>query len=461
VGSISSFGVPELDAARAEVIQDPCAPWDSAPPLPRAMPLARGDMLACKVATDRKELKLAFNAQGEATTRADLNVELTLESPRTPRIEVTVKGPDDRGYACATLPLVDLAPGGALRVHVEDRGVFTTDADLGVVRLVLDPTKPLVASNGDFGIECRRVPRAVVEDQAAKALALLDLVTAWLDRNLLVDLEATGWGRLTLTIARDALVDVAAWVGWDDPRVLLRIERLVALERRLDREMQEELTKAAAAWPKGLAPLDGDRISVEALFLSGGEKRFEAVRGDTYRYRGHLSRLASVLAIRVRNDSARADALRVGKNINSGAAELFSLFSDGGYGQEIGLELLDARGRYFSLAHVGRLSHDRVLPVRDDESFFLNPGESVDLLFEVVTNLSQVEFEPEPPPLQGAPASLEPFVLIVQAPKADPYAAPPAPLRLRVPVAGTSSAQQQVGRRGAAVAKLSGRPSGI
>jgi hypothetical protein len=161
----------------------------------------------------------------------DLRVHLTFgDGSGTPAR--AANGPEDANLAFVSAPLASITHGDTLHFEVWDRDVF--DDELITRTQTRYDAGPLVLADTGASIECRvlegdgldRQAKVYGEraDRAARALA-----TTKLDRHR----PMWGWPAGEVTKVQSRTADVAALVGWDDPRTKKRVAGAAEAEAQL------------------------------------------------------------------------------------------------------------------------------------------------------------------------------------------------------------------------------------
>ncbi len=235
-----------------------------------------GEMLACAVTVlfveDKINLFGSNHNLADLTSRVGFGAHVDVD--RAPLL--LVKGPEDYNEMRFTAPIVNLRVGDPFVVRVLDRDVFSTNG-IELLRGRFDGKVPIVIRGKRAAVDCRLVPRAVIEARATEALVRLDAMIAGFDRDYFPRLDDTSFfGRLAVTDATEPFRAVAALVGWDDPRLAARMARMATLERRFDDELGVELKKIHAAQPapgSWLVFKQGTRAVRAASFECGDKVR--------------------------------------------------------------------------------------------------------------------------------------------------------------------------------------------
>ncbi len=183
----------------------------------------------------------------------DLTTELTLGDA-----SVKAHGPDDSRAMRVSAALVRLAPGDPIQVTIFDRDVFKTD-QVEVLNGSYEGSFPFELKGSTSSASCEIVPREKVEALVGplidEAHAGIQLWQVSLKPDLQLRQLAGPEGR-----PRDALVESAALVGWQDER----IQHLLNEHDKLVSAYKEALTGELAAAAQ-------DSIQFEGLTLSEGQ----------------------------------------------------------------------------------------------------------------------------------------------------------------------------------------------
>lgn len=392
---------------------DPCQVFREAKTAPRSFSALEGEMLACAAVTSALETKFAFNLSGQATTRADLRIYAAFDAKKLRSYapeEVRADGPDDTGYVCITLPVVHLARGKALYVSLDNLGTLgSVDNQMGNFSVEFKGELPMQTERGSTRIACRHVPRLDVEVHEKEALSQLDQMISAMDASLVVRMdEPSDYGRLRLHLAKVFAEQAAAWVGWDDPRIKKRLSRLAMLEERFERELRDALLSVSEKLPppsEWISPLPST-LSFRAPVFYCGDREKKAIyeralklKEPWPRYRYVFEGLDCLVHIGVRNDTAQPKKVAI-------YADGISIFD---------IRLMDGRGFHWPLHWVGTMQAGGPAPPESKEMDMLNPGESVELLFDVQTDFSlgRTHYIPDSTHLLPDPSAHAPYMLYV------------------------------------------------
>jgi hypothetical protein len=153
--------------------------------------------------------------------------------------------------ASVSAPLVKLAVGDRVAVSARDSDILFDD-DLGAATTTYAGVVPFEAKRGHLTLRCGALEPARLEPVVAEHLRLADRAIDKAVRGLRFDRDAWDWGaKLSgLPDAESAIDDVAALVGFADPRVERRVDWLERARARLEAEaipIVEELRRAAAS----------------------------------------------------------------------------------------------------------------------------------------------------------------------------------------------------------------------
>lgn len=391
-----------------------CGLFDEAKAQASSFNALEGEMLVCAAGSRLFETKFAFNLSGQATTRADLRIYAGFD-PKTlrnygPEV-IRADGPDDTGYACITLPVVHLSKGKALHFAIDNLGTLgSVDYEIGKFALVFSGELPMRIQRDSTGITCRLVPRSKVEMHVTRALLELDELIAAMDTSLVVRMDQpTDFGRLKLHSAKVFIEQVAAWVGWEDPRLKKRLDRVGMLEQRFEQELRDALLALSDSLPpppEWISPVQGS-LSFRAPVFYCGDREKKAIYSKALklkdawpRYESTWRDLDCLVHIGIRNDSASSHKVPV-------YAEGIDRFD---------IRFIDRRGFNWPLNWVGTARSDGLMPreIRNEDNM-LSPGESIELLFDIQTNypMGRTQFIPDSQKLLPNPSDSEPFLLYV------------------------------------------------
>jgi hypothetical protein len=179
-------------------------------------------------------LKGLFNSD-----RPELDAEIALR----PGASLLASGPEDDRSMFVSIPLVSLKPTEKLAIHLFDRDGGSSRDDLGITRLT--GRQLTTKAKGDTAIDCRRIPRAIVEEQLTKELATVDQAISELaDPKPAPTNEALNVEHLRFLL-RQSVQRIAALVGWADPRVTRRLEWIGRVEARKIEVAKELINREA------------------------------------------------------------------------------------------------------------------------------------------------------------------------------------------------------------------------
>ncbi len=172
---------------------------------------------------------------------------------KDPRPEhVTFNGWDNNA-AVFVVPLAVLQPGDALSLRIDDANVFSPDT-IDRVKAVYQGSYPLKLRGRITKGECRPVGRALIEASARATKAQFDNEIEAFAKGK-VYLSSSSMGHSTERVY-GAARSLAGLVGWDDPRVKVRLQRVedikAAQTAALGREVEATL-KGLSAGPVLLA----------------------------------------------------------------------------------------------------------------------------------------------------------------------------------------------------------------
>ena len=221
----------------------------------------------------------------------DLRVHLTFaDASGTPAR--AANGPEDANLAFVTAPLATITHGDTLKFEVWDRDVF--DDELITRTQTRYDAGPLVLADTGASIECRALEGAALDrqvklhgeraDRAAHALAATKL-----DRHR----PMWGWPDSEVGRVRARAADVAALVGWDDPRTKKRIDGAEAAEAELVRRRGQFFGELHAV-AKADADVHGLHVHLEELACGPRKAAVGA----------HAATSPCVARVTLRNDSA-------------------------------------------------------------------------------------------------------------------------------------------------------------
>jgi len=288
----------------------PEAPWQFDPlaeSAPREAPTLDNGALLCDVNVG--------GYRGDATEAGeyagtDLTVGASVGGARPPARELWVwgVGPEDTGTARVLIPLIDLKPGATLHFKFNDRDVLFDD-DLELVAHRWTGQVPFEFKGRIGRGRCRFVPRAPLDQAVALRLEDVDNALAAvppasapdLTRASLRSTETEQLGGVKVAIA-----SVASLVGWDDPRVARRLERMGVLvaQRHALLVTALDATRADAeslgAWQ---APAEG-KVSMRLGVPLCGKTALKPLRKHWTEPWTRVGATTCALQLELRNDAA-------------------------------------------------------------------------------------------------------------------------------------------------------------
>ncbi|MCB9718154.1 MAG: hypothetical protein H6712_30170 [Myxococcales bacterium] len=212
---------------------------------------------------------------------------LRLRLPGRGRPEVSNR---DRGRGeLVSAPVVSLTKGERLEASLAEKDLFSDDP-LGRVSGTYGGSLPLTFGGRLMTVECRGVPREVVERELEPALRRIDerlarMITNDPPRLDTVDFGMGPEGPSGTANVQAGLEDAAALVGWDDPRVQARRARLEEVEAAFTRGIATQVERAKAVVVEGPPwELGRGALRIEGLRLACGRELARAHRGLSLAY---------------------------------------------------------------------------------------------------------------------------------------------------------------------------------
>jgi hypothetical protein len=315
-------------SAYAPALESPLTIFDAA-----SAANAPGVAIACRLSAGRyKEDKIM-----PAFDKADLMVTATFGEGKG-RMTFHALGPEDTNEIDFVLPLLPLAEGKSVAVSLTDRDVFSND---NVARFTIThrSAAPLTIRAASVRGECRSVPRAVIEAsfQSARTSADNALAEMALERPDItqpssdVGRPSDGLGAMTYE-----LQGLAALVGWDDPRVVRRVGRALALRGSQAAEIARQAALIRAALPSpagGATPMADGALEVRATKYECGPNVVKAylkwMESQTERER--LTASGCVAHFEVRSRTAYPIELHGSMGSSIGPLKSLGLISKAGF----------------------------------------------------------------------------------------------------------------------------------
>ncbi len=235
------------DASYAPQLTDPLDVFLAASPL-------RGDVAHALVICRFQSFNKMDTFAGD-----DLRASLVLDG--TPGR--SANGPEDANLAFVSAPLAKVAHGDMIRFEVWDRDVFSDE--LITRTSVKYDAGPVVMSDTGASIECRALDGAALDREVKEHGARADrdartLAGAKLDGRR----PLWGWPTSDLTKQQGRAGDLAALVGWDDPRTVKRVVGLASAEAVLEAK-RERLFGELHAAAKADADVHGLHVHLEEI----------------------------------------------------------------------------------------------------------------------------------------------------------------------------------------------------
>ncbi|MFO0554450.1 MAG: hypothetical protein U0271_39070 [Polyangiaceae bacterium] len=178
-----------------------------------------------------------------------------------------------KGYLVVSFPLAALDRGASISIGVTDKDIIFDDS-LGGVTLKYAGVLPLSGASNGVSLECRGLLRQAVEALAAEAMSSADKAVRQASADYEVDAAEFDWGFTNTGVlsAKTAVEDLAALLGWADPRVARRLAWLEAVFARVEREIASVAASIAAGAPSEAAlPFAGRASTAPRVRMTGYE----------------------------------------------------------------------------------------------------------------------------------------------------------------------------------------------
>ncbi|MDC3958905.1 hypothetical protein [Polyangium jinanense] len=329
--------------------------------------------------------RLGINTKnhGDFDGEADLSVDVSITQGKEV-VRCRAGGPEDTMEMWFSVPLVTLEKGAKVRVTSIDRDLVFDDG-IERVAATFNGSYPLTAKGRVSQLECRPLGRELVErhleqprNVADKALATMEAVRPDLSERyfgLGMGGDSGAWS------ARSAIENLAGLVGWDDPRVERRVERLAAQEKRI----KDELGAAVEAMRGKLeAPADGPTPMAD-----GGI----AVRVTSYacgpdvakKYRKHV-------AFKTRDEFKERPCVLGFDVVNHTGAPLEVDEFQGRIGPLKNLKMISSAGAQFDVQLFGEVREGKIRPVGFDHRPVVPNGATIRLLAQPVGKADPAAF---------------------------------------------------------------------
>jgi hypothetical protein len=277
--------------------QDPASVFGSLTPQPLG---PFHGMLVC-----RTEVTDPRNWDSRGLFGANVEPDVTLQFHIGGNV-VTVRGPEDRRTAYATIPNVRLNTGDVIQVNAVDRDLARDDA-IETVELPI-PQLPAGVQSTRMSVECRAMPmeqaRLLAGPSARLAAQSMVAVEAAHPSDDLVHIELPAQDN-----TRRHLFSAAVYLGWAHPEVGALVTQLDAAQRRFQAEVAALVETKMATLPALGAPVDvgpgvhgvrivgatctpnhNCRIELEATYESAPPVDVHAVSASGARIPAHATR---------------------------------------------------------------------------------------------------------------------------------------------------------------------------
>lgn len=188
----------------------------------------------------------------------DLSVDVTVSRGKE-TWSLSARGGEDRVVMTFAVPLVELRAGDRIAVSIVDRDIVFNDF-VEKLQTTFKGEFPLTAKGKKSEIECRPLARSLLEKHLKTPIQRADIAIGTYDAvkpSLTGSLGTGVIGDYLMSPAQSALEEMAGLVGWDDPRVGRRMERIDAIRQRIQVETSRQAqalrdklpAPAQNAWP--------------------------------------------------------------------------------------------------------------------------------------------------------------------------------------------------------------------
>lgn len=172
----------------------------------------------------------------------DLSVNVTIARGKE-KWSLSARGHEDQVSMTFAVPLMELEAGDRVGVSILDRDVLFDDA-VETLQTTFKGEFPFSAKGKRSELECRPLERSILEKHLGTPKERADIAIGAYDAvkpSLLGSLGTGVIGEHLVPTAQAALDDMAGLVGWDDPRVLRRLERIDAIRKRILSETSQQV----------------------------------------------------------------------------------------------------------------------------------------------------------------------------------------------------------------------------
>ncbi len=203
-----------------------------------------GALLVCEATTTHRgdRQRILADLRGHDTTRPDMDVWMTIGDQG-----VLSHGPDDSTSVHFGAPAVSLRDTEGIGVSLQDRGVFRK-VTFDTMHAGYAGELPLALLSESSEGQCLAVPDELVEAELLSQLDRADELQPLFEQRE-VDLSASDFGSATTDDPRPPLRSAASVVGWGEPRVRERVERVDSAQELFRQSIGGAMTEAHGTWP--------------------------------------------------------------------------------------------------------------------------------------------------------------------------------------------------------------------
>ena len=256
-------------------------------------PEVEGALLICRVDTFVNQDTFG---QNDLLTEFDLGKAPTMEAV----------GPEDTSYMFMSVPLVSLKKGDPIKLLALDRDV-TTNEEVGTLKGKYDGRLPLRLENKAVALSCRALLRDQVEAQVTGNLRGLDERLAKVPTTPKINPALPDYGVAdTLGASKAGLMELAARVGWADPRTQKRLQRYAALEQAHQQAVAAYFAKEQQSLPAPGTPVTFKQtlqITVQQTVCGAQAKSFAKL--EDFRNHGAVARNGCVTTVKLENTGTK------------------------------------------------------------------------------------------------------------------------------------------------------------
>ncbi len=217
------------------------------------------------------------------------------------------RGPEDGNKVTVLVPRVDLSPGQVIWIRIVDRDVQFDDL-VAVLKVPYEGSLPLAIDTPAVKGSCRLVPPEAVEAAVTDALVRADErleITRTKARTEVASSNGKGvddW----LQPLRERLGQAAALVGWNDPRVVERVQAADALAAGLTSAFAQRFAAAlAGAVGRQWTRLADDQLELRVERVVCGRKKLRPYRA-LFSFFARMHEDTCVVVLGARNPTDRS-----------------------------------------------------------------------------------------------------------------------------------------------------------